>query len=129
MKIAVLSMGADMSAQVDPSFGRCRYFIIVDSNTMEFDALENSNAIAGGGAGIATGQFVAGKRVSAVLTSHCGPNAFDVLKTAGIKVMTGLSGTVQDAVECYKSGKYQPSSQLDTVPHAGMDHGGSMGRR
>lgn len=129
MKIAVSSTGTDLSTQVDPRFGRCRYFICVDPDTMEFEVLENSNAMSGGGAGVATGQFVAGKGISAVLTGHCGPNAFNVLEAAGIKVMTGVSGTVQDAVEGYKSGKYQASSQPNVAPHSGMGRGGGMGGR
>ena len=129
MKIAVSSTGTDLNAQVDPRFGRCRYFIVVDPDTMEFEALENSGAMSGGGAGIATGQFITGKGVDAVLTGNCGPNAFNVLEAAGIKVMTGVSGMVQDAVEGYKSGKYQASSQPNVAPHSGMGRGGGMGGR
>lgn len=123
MKIAVSAAGTDLNAQVDPRFGRCQYFIFVDPDTMEFEAMENSGATSGGGAGIATGQFVAGKGAGAVLTGNCGPNAFDVLQAAGIKVMTGVTGTVQDAIEAYKSGKYQAISQPSVAPHAGMGGG------
>ena len=129
MKIAVSSTGTDLNAQVDPRFGRCQYFIVVDLDTLEFEVLENSGAMSGGGAGIATGQFIAGKGVGAILTGNCGPNAFNVLEAAGIKVMTGVSGTVQDAVERYKSGKYQASSQANVAPHSGMGRGGGMGGR
>lgn len=129
MKIAVSSTGTDLSAQVDPRLGRCQYFIVVDPDTMEFEALENSGAMSGGGAGIATGQFVAGKGVDAVLTGNCGPNAFNVLEAAGIKVMTGISGTVQDAVEGYKLGKYQANSQPNVAPHSGMGRGRGPGGR
>ena len=129
MKIAISSMGTDLNAQVDPRFGRCQYFIITDPDTMEFEALANQNATSGGGAGIATAQFVAGKGAGTVLTGNCGPNAFNVLEAAGIKVMTGVSGTVHDAVEGYKSGKYQANSQASVAPHSGMGRGGGMGGR
>jgi len=128
MKIAVSSVGTDLNAQVDPRFGRCQYFIVVDPDTMEFEALENSGAMVGGAAGTVTGQFVADKGAGVVLTGNCGPNAFNVLRAVGIKVMTGVSGTVQDAVEGYKSGKYQASSQPNVAPHSGMGRGGGMGR-
>jgi predicted Fe-Mo cluster-binding NifX family protein len=127
MKIAVSSTGTDLNAQVDPRFGRCQYFIFVDPDTMEFEALENSSATSGGGAGVATGQFVAGRGVGAVLTGHCGPNAFNVLAAAGIKVLTGVAGTVKEAIEGYKSGKYQASSQPDAAPHSGMGRGRGPG--
>ena len=80
MKIAVSATAPDLSAQVDPRFGRCRYFIIVDPDSMEFESIENSSAMAGGGAGVATAQLIVGKEVEAVLTGNCGPNAFSVLE-------------------------------------------------
>ena len=120
MKIAISSVGADLNAQVDPRFGRCQYFVIVDPDSMEFEGIENSSASAGGGAGIAAAQQIVGKEVEAVLTGNCGPNAFSVLETAGIKVMTGVSGTVQEAVEGYKAGKYNAISQANASPHSGM---------
>ena len=127
MKIAVSSTGTDLSTQVDPRFGRCRYFIVVDPDTMEFEALENSGAASGGGAGIAAAQQIAGKGVEAVLTGNCGPNAFDVLEAAGIKVITGVSGTIQDATGNYQAGKYEASSQATVRPHSGMGKGQGLG--
>jgi predicted Fe-Mo cluster-binding NifX family protein len=59
MKIAISSMGKDLNAQIDPRFGRCQYFIVVDSDTMEFEAIENPNISAMGGAGIQSGQMMA----------------------------------------------------------------------
>ena len=129
MKIAVSATAPDLSAQVDLRFGRCRYFIIVDPESLEFESIENSSVMAGGGAGVATAQLIVGKEVEAVLTGNCGPNAFSVLEAAKIKVMTGVAGTIQDVVEGYKSGKYQASSQANVAPHSGMGRGGGMGRR
>ncbi len=120
MKIAVSATAPDLSAQVDPRFGRCRYFVIVDPDSMEFESIENSSASAGGGAGIAAAQLIVGKEVAAVLTGNCGPNAFSVLEAAGIKVMTGVSGTVQEAMASYKAGKYNAISQANVSPHSGM---------
>ena len=71
MKIAISASGPSLDAEVDPRFGRCQYLIIVDPDTMEFEAVENSNAMAAGGAGIATGQMIAEKGVNVVLTGNC----------------------------------------------------------
>ena len=84
MKIAVSATAPNLDAEVEPRFGRCPYFIIVDPDTMQFEAVENSSAMASGGAGIASGQVIAGKGVRAVLTGNCGPNAYQVLSAAGI---------------------------------------------
>ena len=120
MKIAISATTSNLSAQVDPRFGRCQYFVIVDPDSMEFEGMENSSASAGGGAGIAAAQLIVGKEVEAVLTGNCGPNAFSVLETAGIKVMTGVSGAIKEAVEGYKAGKYNAISQANVSPHSGM---------
>jgi predicted Fe-Mo cluster-binding NifX family protein len=128
MKIAISATGQNLEAGVDPRFGRCQYFIIIDPDTMEYEVVANSGIAARGGAGISAAQMVAGRGVAAVLTGHCGPNAFEALDSAGIKVLTGVSGTVQDAVNNYKAGKYQASSQPNAGLHSGMGGGRGSGR-
>jgi len=119
MKIAVSSTGPDLNALVDARFGRCQYFIVVDPQTLEFEAVPNPNLAATHGAGIQTAQMVAGKGVTVVLTGNCGPNAFQTLSAAGIQVIVGVSGTVKAAVEKYKKGELQPSSQASVPGHFG----------
>ena len=125
MKIAVSATEAGLNAEVDPRFGRCQNFVIVDSETMQFEPVENAGGMSSGGAGIAAAQTIAGKGVQAVLTGHCGPNAFEVLAAAGIEVITGVSGKVEDAVKDYKAGKYESSSQPNVAGHFGS--GGNTG--
>jgi predicted Fe-Mo cluster-binding NifX family protein len=129
MKIAISAVNPTLDSEVDQRFGRCQYFIIVDADTLEFEATENTSAAAGGGAGISAAQTIANKKVEAVLTGNCGPNAFQVLSAAGITVITGVSGPVKDAIEDYKAGKYQPISQPNVAGHFGTSDGAVMGRR
>jgi len=75
MMIAISATGPTLDAEVDPRFGRCQCFIIADPQTMEFEAADNSSAMAAGGAGISAAQMIAGKGVEALLTGNCGPNA------------------------------------------------------
>ena len=126
MKIAITVTAPNLDADIDPRFGRCQYFIIADPDTMEYETLENPGAAAGGGAGIATAQTLAGKSIEAVLTGNCGPNAYETLAAAGIKTITGVSGKVRDAIQSYKSGKLKASSKPNVAGHFGM--GGGMGR-
>ena len=127
MKIAVSAAAPGLDAEVDPRFGRCQYFVIVDLETMQFDTIDNSNAMAGGGAGISTAQMIAGKGAEVVLTGNCGPNAYQTLAAAGIQVITGVSGKIKDAVESYKEGKFRPNNQPNVADHYGMGMGSGMG--
>jgi predicted Fe-Mo cluster-binding NifX family protein len=120
MKIAISAEGCVLDSPVDPRFGRCRYFIIADPDTMEFEAVDNTGAASGGGAGVSAAQTIAGKNVGAVLTGNCGPNAYQVLSPAGIKVVTGVSGTVEEAIQGYRSGRFSESTQPNVPNHFGM---------
>jgi len=126
MRIAISATGPALDAEVEPRFGRCPYFVIVDPDTMQFEALENSSAMQAGGAGISTGQMIASKGVQVVLTGNCGPNAYQVLSAAGLQVITGVSGKIQDAIQAYKSGRFQATPQPSVAAHSGT--GGGMGR-
>ncbi|MDD4874680.1 MAG: NifB/NifX family molybdenum-iron cluster-binding protein [Dehalococcoidales bacterium] len=121
MKIAITATEPKIEAEVDPRFGRCQYFIIADPETMEFEAIDNASAISGGGAGVSAAQVIAGKGVESVLTGNCGPNAYQVLSPAGIKVITGVSGRVRDVIEDYKDGRFKESSQPNVPNHFGME--------
>jgi len=129
MKLVVTAAGTDLTSQVDPRFGRCPYYIFVDPKTNKFEAIENPHVQAMGGAGIQSAQFVANKGAEVVLTGSCGPNAFQTLQTAGVKVIVGIAGTVQDAVTRYKSGQLQPTPEPNVPSHYGMGYGAgqSMG--
>ncbi len=125
MKICVTATAETLDAAVDPRFGRAQYFVIVDSETMEFEASANPAASASGGAGIQAAQSMVNKGIEVLLTGGIGPNAFPILSGAGIKVITGASGTVASAIEQYKSGALQETAGSTVPAHAGM--GGGMG--
>jgi len=119
MKICITSEGKTLDSKVDPRFGRCQNFIFFDNETGYFETQENTNAQFQGGAGIQSGQLMVSKGVKTVLTGNVGPNAHQVLSTAGINVFTGVSGTVKEAIEGYKNGKYK----LADVPSVGSKFG------
>ena len=127
MKVAISSAGPTLDAEVDPRFGRCQYFIIADPETMTFEAIDNASAASSGGAGISAAQMIAGKGIEAVLTGNCGPNAYQVLSPAGIKVITGVSGKVKDVIAEYKLGTYSSAQQANVPGHFGMGAGSGMG--
>jgi predicted Fe-Mo cluster-binding NifX family protein len=120
MKICVTAQGKTLDDQVDPRFGRCQFFIVVDTDTLDFEAVENQSAQFSGGAGIQSGQLMASKGVKAVLTGNVGPNAFQTLTAGGIKIYTGLSGKIRDAVEKYKGGSLKPTENPNVGSKFGM---------
>jgi predicted Fe-Mo cluster-binding NifX family protein len=119
MKICVTSSGNGLDDLVDPRFGRCARFLIIDPENMEFEPVPNENAELGGGAGIQSGQLVSSRGVQAVLTGNVGPNAFRTLQAAGIAVFTGVSGTVREAVQAYVDGRLEETQS----PSVGSKHG------
>jgi len=119
MKIAVTSTGKTVDSQVDPRFGRAAYFIIVDTETMDFSAIENNNVAAAGGAGISSAKAVIDAGAGTVLTGNCGPNAQRTLGAAGVKLYTGVTGTVSEAVQLFKSNKLAEAAGPNVQSHFG----------
>ena len=119
MKVAVSSGGTDLDAQVSPIFGRCAYFVMVDSETMEATALTNNAVGASGGAGIQSAQYVLRQGAEAVISGNIGPNSMQVLVAAGVPVYAVDSLTVREAIEALKAGKLQAVGS----PTVGSDYG------
>jgi predicted Fe-Mo cluster-binding NifX family protein len=129
MKICVSAVANSLDAQLDPRFGRCPYFVIVDSENMQFEAISNMASGAMGGAGIQAAQIIANKGVKVVITGNVGPNAFQALSAAGIKIVTGAFGTVREAVEKYNKGELGETGAPTVGGHFGMGRGQGQGRR
>ena len=118
MKLAVTSQGNNLKAPLDPRFGRAKYFIVVDTETGAFSAADNTvNLNAAQGAGIQAGKRVAELGVEGLITGHVGPKAFSTLQAGGVKIYTGASGTVADAIEQFKSGKLAAAASADVEGH------------
>jgi predicted Fe-Mo cluster-binding NifX family protein len=118
MIIAVTAQGRDLKGEVDPRFGRANHFLLVDSKTMEFVVVENEqNLSLPQGAGIQAAQNVANHEPEVVLTGNCGPKAFKTLEAAGIKVVVGVSGRIEDAIQAYLQGDLRPAAAANVEGH------------
>lgn len=118
MKLAVTSEGNNLQSPLDPRFGRARYFIVVDTETGVFSAFDNTvNLNATQGAGIQAGKRVAELAVEDLVTGHVGPKAFSTLEAAGIRIHTGASGSVADALEQFKAGRLKRIVSPDVGGH------------
>jgi len=103
MRIIITAQGKELTAPVDPRFGRCAFFILWDSETQQHTVYPNE-AAAGSGAGISSAQFVVDKDVQMVVTGQIGPNAAQVLQGAGVEVRIMTATTVQEVIESLKKG-------------------------
>lgn len=118
MKIAVTSKGEGLDSLVDQRFGRAKGFVIADPDCGELEFVDNEqNLNAAQGAGIQAAETMSRHGVGHVITGHCGPRAFRTLAAAGIEVITGVSGTVGEAVEKFKAGDLSAANGADVEGH------------
>lgn len=117
MRICVTTTGTNLDAQIDSVFGRARYFLLVDSETLETEAIKNVPGAHG--AGVQAAQMMVDKAAGVVLTGNVGPNAFQGLTVAGIQIYIGAKGTVRDALAAYKTGTLQTAGGPTSQGHGG----------
>ncbi len=120
MKIAITSYGKDLSSKVDRSFGRAKWFIVVDTESGIFEAHDNKqNVSLPQGAGIQAGQNVANLGVGVILTGNIGPNAYRTLSAASVKIFLIEKGieTAQDALSEWKAGRLKEVAEATIEGH------------
>ncbi len=105
MEIAVASTGTVMASELDPRFGRARYFLIVDTDTDELLVVDNKEGVeASGGAGVRSAGIVADHGVEWVITGNVGPKALQGLESAGIRVAVSEPMEVSRVLQSFKKG-------------------------
>ena len=119
MKVCIPAEGTGLAAKVDARLGRAEHFVVVDSESGEvLQTIPNEqNKQAAAGAGVQAGQAIAGAGADAVLCAHCGPKAFRVLRAAGLKVYTGATGTVGDAIRALREGGLKKADEANVEGH------------
>ena len=131
MKIIVTANGKGLDAPTSPFFGRCPWYVLVETETLECETLANPAQSAAGGAGIQAAQYLVSQGVQAIVSGNVGPNAFQVLSAAGIPVYISAEGTVQQAVESFKANQLKAVNAPTAPSHVGLGgrgHGGGRGR-
>ena len=117
MKIAIATEGKTLDSLVNTRFGRCPYFLIIDSESEEFKVIKNIAGQAFQGAGVSTAQMIVNKGIKAVIAGNFGPNAVNVLKNSGVKIFGGISGIIaKEAFRQYKAGKLKDITESTTTP-------------
>ena len=124
MRIAVSASEGSLDAAMDPRFGRSTYYVLVASETVEFEAIENTAAQQGSGAGSQAAQVIGESGADAVVSGNFGPNAFGALSAAGIGLYQFSGGPVRDAVEAVVSGEAQQVGDPTVASKSGAAGGG-----
>jgi predicted Fe-Mo cluster-binding NifX family protein len=118
MKILVTCKENNENCEIDPRFGRCLHFAVVDLESGEISFHDNSeNASGRQGAGVGAAKLAADLGVEYLLTGNCGPKAFQVLEASGVKVVVGISGKLKEVVENFKNGKYSTIDKPNVEGH------------
>jgi predicted Fe-Mo cluster-binding NifX family protein len=117
-RIALTTSGTDLSAPLDSRFGRAPKFIVYDLDDGSFEVVDNRQSMdAPQGAGIQSGETVARLGAKSLVTGHCGPKAFRVLKAAGIRIYNSDAATVAEAIELFREGKLREAVSADVDSH------------
>ncbi|MGD9497176.1 MAG: NifB/NifX family molybdenum-iron cluster-binding protein, partial [Armatimonadota bacterium] len=127
MRVAVASSADSLEAQMDPRFGRCAYFVVVDTDNMTFEVLENPGPQMGSGAGVAAAQLVADAGAEAVVAGNFGPNAAQALQAGGIRLFQAAGMSVGQAAQAAAAGQLPEATGPTGPAHAGMAGGVGMG--
>ncbi len=102
--IGLTAAGPDMKSDIDPNFGRAAYFLIYHPDSGQIESFENPNKETAQGAGIQSARFFTDRDIDILLTGQVGPNAEQVLQSAGIQIVTGIQGTVEAAIHSIMKG-------------------------
>ncbi len=98
MKVCITAKGNTLDSEVDPRFGRCQFFLIIETDTLEFNII-NNNGGASSGAGVHAAQLMVDNKVAAALSGAFGPKASAVLEAANIEMITNITGIVEEAIK------------------------------
>ena len=108
--------------QVDNHFGHCEFFSIIELNdqkeiTGQFE-LESSKSC---GCKTNLAEELAGEGVTLLLAGGIGQGAINKLKSQNIEVLAGFSGTIEEAIEKWKTNNYQINMPI-CVEHHNCSH-------
>jgi predicted Fe-Mo cluster-binding NifX family protein len=116
--IAFTTAGQELTAVLDPRFGRAANFLIYDTDKKDIRIIENTQARnAAQGAGIQAAETVVRAGVDTLVTGHCGPKAFKVLAAAGVKVFNCSAATVDEALHELQAGRLTAAENSDVEGH------------
>ena len=100
-----------MSSELDVRFGRASMFLVHDTESGALEVVDNEASLRSAhGAGTLASETLANLGVEAVVTGHCGPQAYRVLEAAGVAVYNTDLKTVAEALDALLAGTLEAAS-------------------
>ncbi|MBN2733475.1 MAG: NifB/NifX family molybdenum-iron cluster-binding protein [Methanomicrobiaceae archaeon] len=103
MKICITSKEESPESRVEKSFGRTPFIAVYDTESKEFNFIENTNRNLAGGVGPKTAQMVINCGAKILITGMIGENAKNVIDAAEIRIITvSDEKTIKEAVSDFE---------------------------
>ena len=119
MKIVISATGRDIESNIDVTFGRALFFLIMDTKTKEVKVIENKARDRPNGVGITAVNTVEKEGIDAVITTDIGPYAFATFKQGGVKIYKA-DGKINDAIRLFEEGKLSEITKATKTKYAGL---------
>jgi len=113
LKTAFSTNGHRIQDSIEPAFGRCKNFLVVDSGSGAVQVVPNPGAATAGGAGVQAAETLARLGIDKLVTGSVGPNARPLLEAAGIVIVTGRSGIISEHLDAAGG---RPPAAADQTP-------------
>jgi len=122
MKIAISSAGKTIDEDIDARFGRCPYFLIVETENKKIKStkvIENNASHQSTGAGITAGEIIGNENPDAIITTNMGPKAMQIFNQLKINIYQA-QGNIKSAIENFMQGKLKQISESNGPMYAGF---------
>ena len=87
MKVAITSSGDSFESTIDSRFGRCSFFVVYDTESKSSEFIPNPNKNAAEGAGPASVQLLAEKKVEKIVSGEFGMKIKSLLDSLKIQMI------------------------------------------
>lgn len=121
MKIAIPVGKNNISADVYTSLSRAPFFAVYDTDSTDYEFIDNSAASSQGGAGVKAAQLLVDSHVEVLITPRCGQNAADAISATNIRMFKSIDHSISDNLKAWEEGKL---ALLDDIHPGFHGHGG-----
>ncbi len=98
MRVVVISEGETLDSEVAEDFGHAPFFLVVDTDSLDYHVIENEFADSPEGAGVAVAKAITTLQPDAVITGGIGMHGLDILRKSNIYVSYDEEGPVEQCI-------------------------------